>query len=185
MNRNTLVVKCVLLFIANSTDINYSGQYFCLWLIKNLRYYSSFFLSTYLFVGKMTLTALFWFLTYYSTPLPSLLQIIVLYLCHMQVYPSRNYIPAVISSSNYTSLSRSLTMDSILFSLFILFYFLCFLFLFLFIEQLRLGFISHAVTSVTNWWHSHKTDHEIWEKEVEGTKTKWRHTTWTTHVGLM
>ena len=47
-------------------------------------------------------------------------------------------------------LSRLLTMDSILFSLFILSYFSVFLFNFLFLEQLRLGVISHAVTSVTN-----------------------------------
>ena len=48
--------------------------------------------------------------------------------------------------------SRLLTMDSILFSLFILFYFFLFffLFIFLFLEQLGLGVISHAVTSVTN-----------------------------------
>ena len=64
------------------------------------------------------------------------------------------------------------------------FYFL-FSFNFLFLEQLGLGFISHAVTSVTNWWRSHKTDHETWEKEVEGTRTKWHHTIWTTYVGLM
>jgi len=36
------------------------------------------------------------------------------------------------------------------FLLFILFYFVLFSFIFLFLEQLRLGFISHAVTSVTN-----------------------------------
>ena len=49
-----------------------------------------------------------------------------------------------------TLLSRSLTVDFILFPLFIsiLFYF-TFPFLFLFLEQLRLGVISHAVTSVT------------------------------------
>ena len=47
-------------------------------------------------------------------------------------------------------LSRLLMMDSILFSLFILSYFSVFLFNFLFLEQLRLGVISHAVTSVTN-----------------------------------
>ena len=48
-------------------------------------------------------------------------------------------------------LSRSLTVDFILFSFFILFYFyFLFLFNFLFLEQLRLGVISHAVTSVTN-----------------------------------
>ena len=47
-------------------------------------------------------------------------------------------------------LSRLLTMDSILFSLFILSYFSVFLFNFLFLEQLRLEVISHAVTSVTN-----------------------------------
>ena len=67
---------------------------------------------------------------------------------------------------------------------FILFCFV-FLFLFLFLEQLGLGFISHAVTSVTNWWHSHKTDHGTWENEVEETKIKWRHTAWITHAGLM
>jgi len=44
-------------------------------------------------------------------------------------------------------MSRSLTVDSILFSLFTLFYSS---FPFLFLEQLGLGFISHAVTSVTN-----------------------------------
>jgi len=50
-----------------------------------------------------------------------------------------------------TIMSRSLTVDFILFSLFILFYFtLPFPFIFLFLEQLGLGFISHAVTSVTN-----------------------------------
>ena len=45
--------------------------------------------------------------------------------------------------------SRLLTVDFILFSLFTLFYFI-FLFNFLFLEQLGLGFISHTVTSVTN-----------------------------------
>ena len=66
----------------------------------------------------------------------------------------------------------------------LLFFYFYFLF-FLFLEQLRLGFISHAVTSVTNWWHSHKTDHRTWENGVEGSGTKWYHTAWTTHAGLM
>ena len=80
-------------------------------------------------------------------------------------------------------LSRSLMMDFILFFLFILFYFtFLFLFIFLFLEQLGLGFISHAVT---NWWRSHQTDHETWENEVEGSGTKWHHTAWTPHAGLM
>ena len=84
--------------------------------------------------------------------------------------------------------SRLLTVDFSLSSLFTLFYFIFlffFLFNFLFLEQLVLGVISHAVTSVTNWWHSHKTDHRTWENEVEGSRTKWRHTAWTTHAGLM
>ena len=34
-------------------------------------------------------------------------------------------------------------------------------------------------------WQSHKTDHKTWENGVEGSGIKWRHTTWTTHVGLM
>ena len=46
---------------------------------------------------------------------------------------------------------RSVTVDFILFSLFIFILFLFyFSFNFLFLEQLGLGFISHAVTSVTN-----------------------------------
>jgi len=48
---------------------------------------------------------------------------------------------------------------SFLFSLFI-FLFFFFYSLFLFLEQLRLGVISH------------KTDHETWENEVEGTRIK-------------
>ena len=44
-------------------------------------------------------------------------------------------------------------------------------FYFLFLEQLGLGLICHAVTSVTTWWHSHKTDHETWKKEVKGSRT--------------
>ena len=71
-------------------------------------------------------------------------------------------------------LSRSLTMD-LTFMIHFSFYFIlfCFSFIFLFLEQLGLGFISYAVTSVTNWWRSHKTDHGTWEKEVEGSGTKW------------
>ena len=46
-------------------------------------------------------------------------------------------------------MSRSLTVDFILFSFLCAFYFY-FYFIFLFLEQLRLGVISHAVTSVTN-----------------------------------
>ena len=78
-------------------------------------------------------------------------------------------------------LSRLLTMDLT----FIFVSYFIFSFLFLFLEQLGLGVISHAVTSVTNWWRSHKTDHDTWENEVEGTRIKWRHTAWTTYAGLM
>ena len=56
--------------------------------------------------------------------------------------------------------------------LYFLFLFLFYLFFyFLFLEQLGLGLIGHAVTSVTTWWYSHKTNHETWEKEVEGSRT--------------
>ena len=71
-----------------------------------------------------------------------------------------------------------------LFSLYFIFFFF-FFFSFLFLEQLRLGFICHTVTSVTSWWRSHKTDHGTWKNGVEGSGIKWRHTTWTTCVGLM
>ena len=69
--------------------------------------------------------------------------------------------------------------------LFSLYFILILILIFLFIEQLGLGFISHAVTSVTNWWRSHKTDHGTWENEVEGSGTKWCHTAWTTHASLI
>jgi len=70
-------------------------------------------------------------------------------------------------------MSRLLTMD-LTFIFHFSFYFIlfCFSFIFLFLEQLGLGFISHAVTSITNQWHSHKTDHGTWENEVEGTRMK-------------
>ena len=84
-------------------------------------------------------------------------------------------------------LSRSLMVDFIFYFLFLLYFifYFPFSFIFLFLEQLRLGFISHTVTSVTSWWHSHKTDHRTWENGVEGSRIKWYHTIWTTHVGLM
>ena len=47
--------------------------------------------------------------------------------------------------------SRSLMVDFVfIFSFPCILFFVFFLFSFLFLEQLRLGFISHAVTSVTN-----------------------------------
>jgi len=83
-------------------------------------------------------------------------------------------------------LSRSSMLDlTFLFIFILLLLLLSFLFLFLFLEQLGLGSISHAVTSVTSWRRSHKTDHGTGENGVEGTRIKWRHTAWTTHVGLM
>jgi len=69
--------------------------------------------------------------------------------------------------------SRPSTVDFIHFYFlsFILLFF-SFIFYFLFLEQLRLGVISHTVTSVTNRWHSHKTDHGTWKNGVEGTRKK-------------
>ena len=89
----------------------------------------------------------------------------------------------------WCDMSRLLTVDFVHFyflSFIWFFFFFYFLFsIFLFLEQLRLGFISHAVTSVTNWWCSHKTDHGTWEKEVEDSRTKWRHIAWIIYAGLM
>ena len=77
-------------------------------------------------------------------------------------------------SAQYTSIVKIIDGGlNFYFSFFILFYFVFFLFFsFLFLEQLGLGFISHTVTSVTSWWHSHKTDHGTWEDEVEGSRIK-------------
>ena len=83
-------------------------------------------------------------------------------------------------------LLRSLTMDlTFIFRFYFILFFIFLFFSFSFLEQLRLGFISHAVILVTSWWCSHKTDHGTWEKEVEGSRIKWHHTAWTTHAGLM
>jgi len=57
-------------------------------------------------------------------------------------------------------MSRSLTVDFIHFYFLVFYFSLSFIFYFLFLEQLRLGVICHAVTSVTNWWCNHKTDHK-------------------------
>ena len=69
-----------------------------------------------------------------------------------------------------------------------LFSFLFYFSIFLFLEQLGLGWISHTVTSVTTWWCSHKTDHETWENLVEDSRTddviQYGHhmlASWTTH----
>ena len=42
MNRDILVVKCALLLIANFADTSHSNQFFCLWFMKNWRYYFNF-----------------------------------------------------------------------------------------------------------------------------------------------
>ena len=71
-------------------------------------------------------------------------------------------------------LSRSLTVDFIFifFFHFSLFFFL-FHFYFLFLEQIGLEWIGHAVTSVTNWWHHHKTNYGTWE----GSRRFWNEVT--------
>ena len=52
--------------------------------------------------------------------------------------------------------------------------FLLLLFIFLFLEQLGLGFISHTVTSVTNWWCSHKN----WSRDLgKGSRRFWNKVT--------
>ena len=126
------------------------------------------------------------FLFYFNLILGLILILIILNLgkgCNMMSHIIVIYITVM---SYIITLSRSLVMDFILFSLFTLFYFsFLFPFNFLFLEQLGLGFISHAVTSVTSWWRNHKTDHRTWKKKVEGFGTKWHYTAGTTHVGLM
>ena len=63
------------------------------------------------------------------------------------------------------------TNDGLSPSLFYFSFLFSFCFTFLFLEQLGLGLISHAVTSVTTQWHSHKTDHKTWENLVEDSRT--------------
>ena len=169
MNGDTLVVKCILLLIANFADANYFGQFFCLWSMKNLKYCSNswFILSVWPSVWEWNTVDSF-------------------ILISKMLFNS-----LIISTANCGLLSDTICQDRWWWTLFyflfsFLFYFtLLYFFSFLFLEQLGLGLISHAVTSVTNWWHSHKTNHETWEKGIEGTRIKWRHTAWATHAGLM
>ena len=89
-------------------------------------------------------------------------------------------------------LSSSQMVDLVFLYFTFYFYFIFDLFFyFLFLEQLGLGLISHAVTSVTIWWHSHKTDHRTWENLVEDLRTndvlQHRHhmlASWTIHSCL-
>ena len=76
--------------------------------------------------------------------------------------------------SSWVSSSQTVHLGFLYFTFHFYFYFyfhsvlFCY---FLFLEQLGLGLICHAVTSVTTWWHSHKTDHETWENLVEDSRT--------------
>jgi len=111
-----------------------------------------------------------WCHTFYPTLLS---YVITLHLCRTCVHHvciMRNPCPLM-------SLSRSWMVDLILF--FTFYFILFFIFLFFYFSIFRTTWvrvISHAVTSVTNWWYSHKTDHRTWENGVEGSGTKWRHT---------
>ena len=70
------------------------------------------------------------------------------------------------------NLSSSHMVDLVfLFHSLFLFLFLFYFSIFLFLEQLGSGWIGHAVTLVTTWWCSHKTDHETWENLVEDSRT--------------
>jgi len=70
------------------------------------------------------------------------------------------------TSYNGGNMSRLSMVDLVfIFFFYFILFFVFFLFCFLFLEQLGLRSISHAVTSVTNWWQSHKTDHETWRTE--------------------
>ena len=76
-------------------------------------------------------------------------------------------------------------------SFFFIFFLILFSFQFIFpfsiFRTLGLGLevISHTVTSVTIWWCGHNIGHETWENKVEGSRTKWCHTTWSPYVDLM
>ena len=62
-----------------------------------------------------------------------------------------------------------------------------FIFFFLFLELYRVRVRSdqsHCHISHI-WWCGHNIDHGTQEKEVEGSRTKWCHTTWILYVGLI
>jgi len=94
----------------------------------------------------------------------------------------------ITTSKVMAELSSSQIVDLV--SLYFIFHFYfhsVLLFYFLFLEQLGLGLISHAVTLVTTWWGGHKTDYETWENLVENSRTDdviqhgHQLASWTTH----
>jgi len=69
---------------------------------------------------------------------------------------------------------------------FFLFYFLSHIFFFTFSIFRTLGLGLEVISHISHiWWCDHNIDHRTKEKEVEGSRTKWHHTTWTPYVGLM
>ena len=108
--------------------------------------------------------------------------------CTQWVWVSKWLEPRTLSSSQMVDLALPL----FYFLFFILFIFMWFYFsIFIFLEQLGLRVLGHAVTSVTTWWYSHKTDHETWGNLVKDSRTdnviQHRHhmlTSWTTHSCL-
>ena len=83
----------------------------------------------------------------------------------------------------FSGLSRLQKVDFVSFYLFSHFLFDLF-FIFSIFRTLGLGLevISH-ISHI--WWCGHNIDHRTWEKKVEGSGTKWCHTTWILHVDLM
>jgi len=49
-----------------------------------------------------------------------------------------------------------------------------------------LGLGLEVISHISHiWWCGHNIDHRTKEKKVGGSRTKWCHTTWIPHVGLM
>ena len=82
-------------------------------------------------------------------------------------------------------LSRLQKVDFVSFYLSSHFYFLFDLFFIVSIFR-TLGVGIEVISHISHiWWCGHNIDHGTWEKGVEDSGTKWYHTTWTPHVGLM
>jgi len=73
-------------------------------------------------------------------------------------------------------------------TLFLFIFFLIFILFLIFTFSIfrALGLGLEVICHIRHiWWCSHNINHRIWEKEIEDSGTKWCHTTWTPHVGLM
>jgi len=90
------------------------------------------------------------------------------------------------NSHTYHSIAVKIIERELCFFYFLSHFYFLFDFFFTFSIFRTLGLGLEVIDHISHlWWCGHNIDHETWEKKVEGSGTKWCHTTWTLYVGLI